>query len=308
MSMEKIFRALGERNRLRMVLLLAKGPLNVTELVSVLGISQSNASHHLKLLLDSGVLNRTGRGNWAFYQIRRDRPLVDELVGLAFKHRDTLEGFQEDMKRLAICLARRKRSSRKFFDSKGELELSRISDSLPDTTICIPFLERHLGRRNLVIDVGAGSGKMIPFLLSSSRKVLAVDSSRRMLDLAMRSISSLKLISRVDFRLGEAEHLPVENSAGDAVLMHMLLHHCGDPARAVAEAGRVLAPGGILLVVDLVEHADTSFRDIHGDLWPGFSVESIRELFREAGISPIETEEHNDQRILAAAGMKGERT
>ena len=306
--MEKIFRALGERNRLRMVLLLAKGPLNVSELVSVLGISQSNASHHLKLLLDSGVLTRTGRGNWAFYQIKRDMPLVDELVENAFAHRDTLDGFKEDMKRLGRCLAERKIHSRKFFDSKGERELSRISDSLPDTSMCIPFLERNLRRRKMVIDVGAGIGKMIPFLLSNSSQVLAVDSSKRMLDLAMQNISSLKLVSRVDFRLGEAEHLPVENSAGDAVLMHMVLHHCGDPARAVAEAWRVLAPGGILLVVDLVEHTDTSFRNIHGDLWPGFTVESIREIYRKAGFLTIETEEHGDQRILAAAGMKGERS
>jgi len=305
--MDKIFRAMGERNRLRMVLLLEKGPLNVSELVSVLGISQSNASHHLKILLDSGLLTRIGKGNWAFYQIRRDNPFVDELVNNAFKYREALPGFHHDMKRLARCLLKRRESSRYFFDSKEEGELSRIGELLPDTSVCVPFLERHLGRREMVIDVGAGSGRMIPFLLSVSSRVLAVDSSRRMLDLAMEKTSAMKLLHRVEFRLGEAEHLPVENEAGDGLLMHMVLHHCGDPARAVAEAGRVLAPGGVLIVVDLVEHGDTRYRDVHGDLWPGFTGRSISSIFRRAGLIPGEIEEYEENRILAAAGMKGDK-
>lgn len=306
MGMEKVFRALGERNRLRMVLLLEKGPLNVTELVTVLGISQSNASHHLKLLLDSGVVSRIGRGNWAFYQIRRDAPFVDGLVEYAFENRDYLEGFQEDMNRLARCLVKRKTASRSFFDSKGDQELAVISESLPDTSVCIPFLEKHLGRRELAIDVGAGNGRMIPFLLSRARQVLAVDSSRGMLDLAMKRTVSMRMVSRVEFRLGEAEHLPVENEAADAVLLHMVLHHCGNPSGAVAEAARVLAPGGVLLLVELTEHADDSFRNIHGDLWPGFSRDAITTIFREAGLSTGEVEEHSDRKILAAAGTKGE--
>lgn len=304
--MEKIFRALGERNRLRMVLLLQNGPLNVSELVSVLGISQSNASHHLKLLLDAGVVSRSGRGNWVFYQLRRDLPPVEGIVREAFRHRNALQGFGEDMNRLARCLARRKTDSRRFFNSMEESGLKHITDSLPDTSDCLPFLEKHLGRRKLVIDVGAGIGKMIPFLLSCSDRVLAVDSSRKMLDMAMRNISVMKMVSMVEFRLGEAEHLPVENSAADAVLMHMVLHHCGSPQQAVSEAERVLRPGGVLLLVDLKEHGDANFKTVHGDLWPGFTGDSIERIFKEAGISPVQIVECGDKRILAASGMKGE--
>lgn len=304
--MERMFRALGERNRLRMVLLLENGPLNVTELVSVLGLSQSNVSHHLKLLLDAGVVTRSGRGNWVFYQIRRDLPLVDRIVKTAFEERDSLDGFRDDMNRLARCLAGRKKSSRRFFDSMEDRELRGLSDLLPDTSVCLPFLERNLGRRDLSVDVGTGSGRMIPFLLGGSGQVLAVDSSRKMLDLALRKISELKMSSRVRFRLGEAEHLPVENSAAGAVLMHMVLHHCGNPVQAVKEAARVLVPGGTLLLVDLKEHSDNEFRTVHGDMWPGFPLERLEEIFREAGIQVNEVEEHEKENILAVAGMKGD--
>ncbi len=307
MMMEKVFSALGERNRLRMALILQNGPLNVSEIASVLGLSQSNASHHLKLLLDSGVLARSGRGNWVFYHIRRDSPLVEGILRTAFSSRETLPGFSEDMNRLARCLSERKRTSREFFDSKGETELREIGDALPDTSGCLPFLEKHMGTTDLAVEVGSGAGGMIPFLLSRAGRVLAVDSSRKMLDLALRNTSSHKLESRVELRLGEAEHLPVENDAAGTVLAHMVLHHCGDPRQAISEAARVLRPGGVLLVVDLLEHADPGFRTLHGDLWPGFSAGEVRGFFRNAKLSVTEIKEYEGENILAVAGVKGEK-
>jgi len=230
---------------------------------------------------------------------------VDRTVEVAFSERDLLPGFQEDMNRLARCLSDRKRNSREFFDSMEDDRLRDISDSLPDIGLSMSFLQRNIVRSDLIIEIGTGSGKMIPFLLSHSSEVLAVDSSRKMLDLAHRNMALLKIEpGRVKLRLGEAEHLPVENSVADAVLMHMVLHHCGNPAEAVTEASRVLKPLGTLLIVDLAEHSDPDYRNVHGDLWPGFTGERLQGYFNASGISVTDIEVNAN--VLAMAGTKGD--
>lgn len=306
MEMEKVFRALAERNRLRIVLLLEMGPLNVSEIVSVLGLSQSNVSHHLKLLLDASVVRRSGRANWAFYSNRKGSPIIEELVRTAFQNRHELSGFQDDMKRLAHCYAQRRDSSQQFFDTVGEDQWKDLAKDLPRTDEYLPFIKKYLGRSDLAVEVGTGHGRMIPFLLSCADRVLAVDNSREMLGSALKFITSEKLNTRVELRLGDAEHLPVGDSMADAVFMHMLLHHSGNPAQAVHEAARVLKQGGILLVIDLEEHTNTQFKLQQGDLWPGFAKERIRELFTESGLSILTEEKFNRKTVLAVAGMKGE--
>ncbi len=305
-EMTGLFRALGERNRLRMALLLERGPLNVSELVQILGLSQSNVSHHLKQLVSAGVLARHGRGNWVFYSIRNDTNLVETVIKAAFENREHLSGFQEDMNRLARCLAGRKRQVREFFNSMNEEQLSKISSTLPREETYLPFIERSIRNCELLLEVGSGNGRMIPFLLESADEVLAVDSSSRMLELALKNVTAQGLSSRVKMRLGEAEHLPVENEAAGAVLMHMVLHHCGDPAQAVREAFRVLKPGGTLVLLDLFEHADTAFRGVHGDLWPGFSPGSAAGYFSRAGFSVTEINTYEGETVLAVAGSKGD--
>lgn len=306
MEMEKVFRALAERNRLRIALLLEMGPLNVSEIVSVLGLSQSNVSHHLKLLLDAGVVQRSGRANWAFYSCRKGKPLVEGLVRTAFQNRTELGGFQEDMNRLAHCHSMRRESSRHFFDTVGEEGWKDLSRNLPHTDQYLPFIKRHIGRIDLLLEVGTGHGSMIPFLLSSADRVLAVDNSREMLSSALKFVTSEKLNTRVELRLGDAEHLPAGDSMAEAVFMHMLLHHSGNPAQAVQEAARVLKPGGILLVVDLAEHSNSEFKVEQGDLWPGFAEEKISEFMTESGLSIVAEEKFNKETVLAVAGMKGE--
>jgi DNA-binding transcriptional ArsR family regulator len=306
MKMETVFRALAERNRLRIALLLEMGPLNVTEIVSVLGLSQSNASHHLKLLLDAGVVHRSGQANWAFYSKSKGEPFISGLVSSAFKNRNELSGFQEDMSRLALCYKTRSETSREFFDSMGETGWRGISESIPRSSEYLPFIREHSGRRQLILEVGTGDGNMIPFLLSLSAKVLAVDNSREMLNTALKFITARKLNTRVELRLGEAEHLPACDSMAGCVFMHMVLHHSGNPSQAIKEAARVLLPGGVLLIVDLTEHSSEEFLIRQGDFWPGFTKERLREFVAEAGLSLKAEGIFNKGTVLAVAGMKGD--
>ena len=306
MKMEKVFRALAERNRLRIALLLEMGPLNVSEIVSVLGLSQSNVSHHLKLLLDASVVQRSGRANWVFYSIRKGDPLVDGLLKAAFQNRVELLGFQEDMNRLALCHAMRRNTSREFFDTVGEEGWKDLSSSLPSSGEYLPFIKKNLGEKEMLLEVGTGQGSMIPFLLSCAEKVLAVDNSREMLNRALKFVTSERLNTRVELRLGDAEHLPEGNSMAGAVFMHMLLHHSGNPAQAVSEAVRVLKPGGNLVIVDLLEHRNSEFKIQQGDLWPGFAESTITRFMKESGLTIVDEKVFNKKTVLAIAGMKGE--
>ncbi len=306
MKMEKVFRALAERNRLRIALLLEMGPLNVSEIVSVLGLSQSNVSHHLKLLYDAGVVERSGRANWAFYSNSKGNPMVEGLVKTAFQNRFELSGFTEDMNRLARCHARRRNASKEFFDSVGEKGWRDLSEGLPERSEYLPFIKSNLGTTDLVLEVGTGGGSMIPFLLDNAVKVLAVDNSREMLGRALKFVTSRKISNRVELRLGDAEHLPAGDSMVGAVFMHMLLHHSGNPGQAVQEASRVLRPGGILLLIDLAEHSDSGFKEEQGDLWPGFTKDRIRGFMIDSGLSIVIEETFNRETVLAVAGMKGE--
>jgi ArsR family transcriptional regulator len=305
MKMEKVFRALAERNRLRIALILEMGPLNVSEIVYVLGLSQSNVSHHLKLLLDAGVVRRSGRANWAFYSRSRGEPMVEELVKTAFRHREKLEGFQEDMTQLAYCHNLRRDKSREFFNSVGEELWEKLRDQLPHADEYLGFIKRNLGSSELVLEVGTGGGTMIPFLLENASEVMAVDNSREMLNRALKSVAAGKLVNRVDFRLGDAEHLPAGDTMVNAVFMHMLLHHSGNPLQAMKEAARVLKPGGILVLIDLAEHTDVGFKEVQGDLWPGFTMDQLKEFVKESGFTVEAENRYNNNTVLALAGRKG---
>jgi ArsR family transcriptional regulator len=146
---------------------------------------------------------------------------------------------------------------------------------------------------------------MIPFLLENASEVMAVDNSREMLNRALKSVTEGKLVNRVDLRLGDAEHLPAGDTMVDAVFMHMLLHHSGNPLQAVKEAARVLKPGGILVLIDLAEHADAGFKEIQGDLWPGFTMDQLKEFVKESGFTVEAEDRYNNNTVLALAGRKG---
>lgn len=303
--MERIFRALGDRNRLRMVLILERGPLSVGEISSVLGLSQSNSSHHLRQLTDAGIVRRRGQRGWAFYGLNPDEPAVTELVRVIAANRGAVSSSAGDMRMLSALYRERRNRSREFFGALGE-QWDKVRESLPPPSAYIDTLTGLVGSPDTLLEVGVGTGHLIPLLSKLSRRVVGVDNSPEMLRTAAVAVESLGLASRVEFRLGEAEHLPLGDSSVDGVLMHFMLHHAGNPRDAVHEAARVLRGRGRLVLVELARHSSDSFRHRHGDLWPGFTPGELTGWAVEAGLLPAFESVNEEHSILIMSFTKGD--
>ncbi len=302
--MERVFKALGDGNRLRIALILDRGPLSVGEITWVLGLSQSNVSHHLKKLTDAGVVCRRGDRGWAFYGINRNEPLVGDIIAAIVARRGTVAASEADYRRLSALYRERRSRSREFFKALGS-RWGVIREGLPPPETYAESLSSALGTPDSLLEVGIGAGHMIPFLCRVARRVVGVDNSPEMLSEAAAAASSLGLSSRVETRLGEAEHLPLGDGSVDAVLMHFMLHHAGNPGEAMMEAGRVLSPGGVLVVAEFTGPTAGSFRRRHGDLWPGFTREELTSWCLPAGLAPESWMETKDGSVMISAFRKG---
>lgn len=281
--MENLFRALSNRNRLRIFSALLRGPLTVSEISETLGISQSNASHHLKTLLDAGMVRKRSVAGWAIYSPVLDDPAVSGLASAISASTGRANWLAADSRALSRCYELRSHNSREFFD-RAAADWQVLSSELPDAEMYIGAMLDLLGTGGSCLEVGCGTGRMLRHLAERFRSVVGVDASPEMLSRARRDLSREEWPG-IELRLGEAEHLPLADSSMDACLAHMVLHHLGDPPRAFGELARVLRPGGRAVVADLSLHDDAGFRISQGDLWPGFEPAQVRQWAASAGFT-----------------------
>jgi len=148
-----------------------------------------------------------------------------------------------------------------------------LLDALPD----------KIGR---LVDIGTGTGRLLELLAGRAASAVGVDASRAMLALARGRLASLgdRCLGEVGVRQGDMYRLPFVDSSFDVAVMHMLLHHADDPAAAVAEAARVLVPGGSLVVIDLAPHLGGNMTGHLAHRHAGFSDATIASLFSAAGL------------------------
>ncbi len=285
--MKRLFKALADTNRLRILLVLERGPLNVSEVSSVLQLEQSNVSRHLRVLLDAGLVRREGRAGWVYYNLDRSDRFVSSLLDIVYEGRMNLSSFGHDMGELARCYRARVELSREFFDGVAD-EWPAIRGLLPDPAGYIESVIPLLGKPSRVLEIGCGTGGMIAHLASISGEVLGVDNSERMLSSSRRLIADLGIGNRAEVRLGDAEHLPVGDSSVDAVFIHMVLHHAGEPSAVLRETARVLRAGGRCVIVELRKHDSQEMKLVHGDLWPGFDASEVEIMVTRAGLEPAD--------------------
>ena len=277
--------ALADTTRSRLLLLLDRHELTVSELCSVLQLPQSTVSRHLKALADSGWIASRAEGTSNLYTMRRDDldsaarrlwPLVREHVGAT-------PAAAQDQRRLHAALAERRTKSQEFFSSSAG-QWDRVRDEMFGDRFHLAALAAFAQSDWTVGDLGCGTGQVSAALAPFVKHVVAVDASAAMLQAAKKR---LREFENIDLRRGDLEALPIDDARLDAATVMLVLHHVPDPGRALTEVARVLKPGGRLIVVDMLPHDRESYRQQMGHVWLGFSEEQTGRLFDESGFENV---------------------
>lgn len=278
-------KALAEPTRLRVVVMLARGELTVSELVSILGQSQPRVSRHLKLLTDAGLAERLPEGAYVFYRLadtgggRRLSEIVNELVSAD----DPV--IARDIARLEMTKAQRAEAAQAYFESVAEdwdrirkLHLSdeEVEKAMRDLAGDGPF--------DLMIDVGVGTGRVLELFADRVKRGIGIDINHSMLNVARSNLEHAGL-SHCSVRHADVIALPFEKAEADLMTVHQVLHYLDDPTLAVMECARVLKPGGRLLLVDFAPHQLETLREEHFHRRLGFSDEEMADIIDRAGLS-----------------------
>ncbi len=277
-------RAAGEATRLRILGLCAHAELSVTELVEILDQSQPRISRHLRLLVEAGLLRRHQEGNWAYYRLGEAaaggelaRLLVDLMPADDPIHAQDLARLESVKEAWAVSAA--------AYFKKHAPEWSRISAELyDDGRIDVALVER-LGTAPLgdLLDIGTGTGRTLKVLGGRVDSGVGIDRSIDMLKVARANIWRAGL-KNCQVRLADMLRLPYPPDSFDTVTLRMVLHFAESPEATIAEAARVLRPGGRLVVVDLAPHDRAELRRDHAHRWMGFDDDELGGFFERGGL------------------------
>jgi SAM-dependent methyltransferase len=282
-SIVKTLRVAADPNRLRILLLLDGEELSVAELQEILTMGQSTISTHLSQLKQAGLVEdrRTGKNN--LYRRPAGSSVLDELLD---QSKQEIPEAARDQSARSRVLRKRQDKTRAFFDSvAGRLNRNYVPGkswkSLAEALL-------RLLPPVTIADLGAGEGSFALLLAQRAKHVIAVDSSARMIDVG-RAEARRNHISNIDFRLGDMEDIPIGAGEVDLVWVSQSLHHALHPERALAEAARILAPGGRVVILDLARHRFEEARELYADEWLGFSESDLESMLAHAGFTQIET-------------------
>lgn len=301
----KLFKALADPVRLRILRAVSIAELSVAELVSVLGAPQSTVSRHLKPLRDAGLVETRRDATSVFY--RRGQAMLNgalsDLLGERLKE---LPDAQEDKIAVRQVMDMRRMASRDFFDKIAGRYHSLTEPGGGWEALSSALAVGFAGRE--VADLGAGEGTLAVLLARFARKVVAVDQSPRMLDRLQEAAEAQGVADKIELVTGDLEALPLPDESMDAVFLSQTLHHAAQPAAAIGEAVRILRKGGHLVVLDLVKHEHEWVREEWADLWLGFELEEVKQWMNEHGVDPAYVDQRQgaapDLPVLLAVGVK----
>lgn len=276
-----IFRGLADPTRIRILLLVRRMELAVGELADVLEQSQPRVSRHVRILADAGLVRRFKEGAWVFVRLGDAAATVPMLAALDAWDAGAADA---DAARLSAVRAERDAAATVYFAAQAEswdrLRSLHIAESEVEAAIVAAIGDRPLGR---LLDVGTGTGRMIELLGPRARSAIGIDRSPEMLRLARGRIEAAGL-PHAEVRRGDMFALPQTDASVDTVVLHQVLHFADSPAEAIAEASRVLAPGGRLLIADFAPHdrEELRAREAHARL--GFEGGVVTGWLRAAGL------------------------
>jgi ArsR family transcriptional regulator len=301
----KNLRVLADPIRLRILLLLGAEELSVAELQEILAMGQSTISTHLSLLKQAGLVDDRRAGKSSLYKLKAAR---GALAGLLAEARQEIPEVGRDHISMRRVLKKRQDKMRAFFDSvAGRLGKNYVPGkswkSMAEALL-------RLLPPMVIADLGAGEGAFALLLAGRATKVIAVDSSAKMIAVG-RKQARRHGVKNVEYRLGDMEELPIKNRAVDLVFFSQSLHHALHPQRAIQEAWRILTPGGRIVVLDLLKHRFEQAREIYADEWLGFTESELDDMLASAGFTQVQTsivhkepETPQFQTLLAVASKK----
>lgn len=282
-------RAAAEPTRLRLLALSAHAELTVTEITQIVGQSQPRVSRHLKLLVEGGLLDRFREGTWAFYRLSDQgacAELARTLVDLVPADDPQLA---RDLERLAAVKDARAKAANGYFAANAHRWNQIRSLHVEDAAVERALLDAvGPAKDGVLLDIGTGTGRVLEIFGPRIDRGIGIDLSHDMLAIARNQLERAGL-KHCQVRHGDMYNLPVGAASADIVTIHLVLHYADDPAAAIAEAARVLKPGGRLAVVDFAPHDLEELRSEHQHRRLGFSDGEVEGWFRAAGLEPQTT-------------------
>lgn len=275
--------ALADPTRCRMLLLLEGHELTVSELCAVVQLPQSTVSRQLKTLADAGWATSRRDGTSRYYTLTL---ASDDMRTLWTLTRGQLQGKSattQDLRRLERVLSERRTASEHFFASSSG-QWDKLRDELFGADFAFRSLAGLLDDEWTVADLGCGTGAMAAILAPHVKQVIGIDASEEMLDAARERHAAF---TNIEWKRGTLETLPVLPESVDAATLMLVLHHLPSPAQALAEAARILTPGGRVLIVDMAPHEKEEYRQQMGHVWLGFSEEQMKKLLVTAGFTHV---------------------
>ena len=307
-SLVKVLRVVADPNRLRILLLLRSEELSVAELQEILVMGQSTISTHLSQLKQAGLVEdrRTGKNSLYRLKINEAKKILEELLTQAKEEIPEAGIDQMTMRRV---VKKRQDKMRSFFDSvAGRLG----KDYVPGKSwkgVAEALL--RVMQPMVIADLGAGEGAFALLLAQRATKVIAVDTSAKMIEVG-REQALRNGVKNIEYRLGDMEELPIEDAAVDLVFFSQSLHHALHPQRAVHEAWRILRPAGRIVILDLAQHRFEEAREMYADEWLGFGEAELETMLERAGfhnadVSIVHKEQEAPffQTLLAVADKSG---
>lgn len=279
---------LSDPTRLRILNLLTREELSVAELQSILDMGQSRISSHLALLRQGNLVVDRKDGKRSYYLINPEAG--PEALKLLQASCESIRGTEEslvDDEHLRRILDQRRQAQLEYFNSvAGRLGKDycpgRSWEAIGQFLVqLVPHID--------IVDLGAGEGLISQMLAQNAREVVCVDNSPKMVQFGS-ALAKKNEISNLRYVLGDIESVPLPDRSFDLAVLSQALHHAQKPGQALAEAFRLLRPGGRLLVIDLLKHQFEQARELYADVWLGFSNNELYKMLRDAGLEQVRVE------------------
>ena len=275
-----LFKLLADGSRLRLLRVLAQDRFNVSELTGILGLAQSGISRHLGLLKEAGLVAEEREAGYVYCRLADGERTNGQgplwaLLDAQFSASADDPSVREDEARLQEVLRHRKAN----FETHGDVRQLVPGRSWAAWARALGYLLPPLD----VADIGCGDGYLTLEMARWARTVVGIDRSEPVLKRA-EALAARRRVTNVEWMKGDLSRLPLGDVSVDVALLSQALHHAADPESAVAEAVRILRPGGRLLVLDLREHDQTWVRSRFGDQRLGFTDVALEALLHSAGL------------------------